>query len=264
MKRFKKHTFAICAYGESPYLEECIRSVLNQKYPSKVLVATSTPNDLIRGLCDKYKLPLYVNEGESGITQDWNFAISCCDTPIVTVTHQDDVYAYDYTMRLIKYMRKSKRPLIYFCDYAEIRNGEKVYTNKIMQIKRLMLLPMRLPGTKGLVWLRRRVLSLGDPIVCPSVALFVDNLPNPIFNNHFKTNEDWEAWEKISKFTGDFLYDPTIHVAHRIHEDSATSAAIGDTGRSAEDLEMFSKFWPEPVAKVLTRFYGKSEESNQL
>jgi len=24
------HTFAICAYGESPYLEECIKSIKNQ------------------------------------------------------------------------------------------------------------------------------------------------------------------------------------------------------------------------------------------
>lgn len=44
------HTFVVLAYKESSYLEECIKSVLNQKYPSKVVIATSTPfNILIRG-----------------------------------------------------------------------------------------------------------------------------------------------------------------------------------------------------------------------
>ena len=31
------HTFVILAYKESPLLEECIKSVLNQKYKSKAL-----------------------------------------------------------------------------------------------------------------------------------------------------------------------------------------------------------------------------------
>ena len=32
---FDNHTFAICAYKESKYLEECINSVLNQEEKSK-------------------------------------------------------------------------------------------------------------------------------------------------------------------------------------------------------------------------------------
>ena len=37
------HTFVICAYGESPYLEACIRSLLSQTEKSRILCATSTP-----------------------------------------------------------------------------------------------------------------------------------------------------------------------------------------------------------------------------
>ena len=40
-----KHTFAVCAYKESPYLEECIQSVQNQTVQSKVIMTTSTPNE---------------------------------------------------------------------------------------------------------------------------------------------------------------------------------------------------------------------------
>ena len=55
------HTFAICAYGESPYLEECIQSLLNQKTESKILIATSTPNSQILEMGEKYDIPIFVN-----------------------------------------------------------------------------------------------------------------------------------------------------------------------------------------------------------
>ena len=34
------HTYVVLAYKESPYLEECVKSVLNQKYASHVIIAT--------------------------------------------------------------------------------------------------------------------------------------------------------------------------------------------------------------------------------
>ena len=46
--KMNDHTFAICAYKESPYLEECIKSLKNQTIKSNILIATSTPNDYIR------------------------------------------------------------------------------------------------------------------------------------------------------------------------------------------------------------------------
>lgn len=55
-----EHTFAICAYKESEYLEECIRSLKNQTVSTNIILATSTPNKYIKGLCDKYHIAMYV------------------------------------------------------------------------------------------------------------------------------------------------------------------------------------------------------------
>ena len=85
------HTFAVCAYKESEYLEECIESLINQTVKSDIVVATHTPNDYIKNICDKYNLELFINEGEAGITQDWNYAVSVCKTKYVTIAHQDDL-----------------------------------------------------------------------------------------------------------------------------------------------------------------------------
>ena len=50
------HTYVVLAYKQSEYLEECIKSVLNQKYQSKVIIATSTPNEFISKIAKKYSL----------------------------------------------------------------------------------------------------------------------------------------------------------------------------------------------------------------
>ena len=80
------HTFAICAYKESEYLEECIQSVQSQTIPTNVIMITSTPNAFLDTIAEKYNISLYINEGEKGITQDWNFAYACADTEYVTIT----------------------------------------------------------------------------------------------------------------------------------------------------------------------------------
>lgn len=264
MKEKAEHTFAICAYKESPYLEACIKSLLCQTVKSKILMVTSTPNAYIEQLANKYEIPCYTNPGEGGITQDWNYAYSCADTKYVTIAHQDDIYLKKYTETALKLLSNSKKPLIFFSDYFEIRDGKSVTKNQLLSIKRLMLLPLRIKGAGNSRWLRRRILSFGSPICCPSVAFVRDNLPASVFKNGFRACEDWEAWEMISKIKGEFIYSKELLVGHRIHEDSETSAIIGDNKRSEEEFQMYCKFWPRWVARVLTKAYATGQKSNQL
>ena len=51
-----KHTFVICAYKESSYLEECIVSLEKQTVKSNILMVTSTPNAFISGMAEKCHL----------------------------------------------------------------------------------------------------------------------------------------------------------------------------------------------------------------
>lgn len=258
------HTFAICAYKESPYLEECIQSLKKQTVQTNILLATSTPNKFIEGLCEKYQIPLYINHGEGGITQDWNFAYSKCNTKYITIAHQDDVYAKEYAKKVIERLEKSKKPLIAFTDYYELRDGEVTKTNKLLKVKRIMLFPLRAGIFKGSRFVRRRILSLGSPICCPSVTFAKQNLPEVVFQHGYRASEDWQAWEILSKLKGDFLYCCEPLTYHRIHQDSETSKILEDNARIIEDNEMFCKFWPKPIANLLTKFYSSSEDSNKL
>lgn len=261
----KDHTFVVCAYKESEYLESCIRSLLKQKLKGNIIIATSTPNSHIKALADKYQLKLYENSEKPAIASDWNFGLGCVKTPLATIAHQDDIYDSDYLEQVIIALNKVKRPIIAHSAYYEIRDGKKVYSNRLLRIKKLMLLPMIPSWTWNSKFLRRRALSLGCAICCPSVTYVLDRLPKEPFQVGCKADLDWQAWERYSKLKGAFCYIKKPIMGHRVHEESETSNVIGDGGgRTGEDYDMYRKFWPKWIADILIRFYAKGQDSNTL
>lgn len=107
-------------------------------------------------------------------------------------------------------------------------------------------------------------MSLGDPICCPAVTFNLEKVKRPVFSHGFRSCEDWEAWEKLSKLKGRFIYCKEALMCHRIHEGSATTAILEDNARVEENYIMYCKFWPRPIARILNHFYTGSEKSNQL
>lgn len=258
------HTFAVVAYGESPYLEECIQSLLSQDVQSRIIIATSTPNSYILHIAEKYEIPLFINEGRPGIGHDWNCAVGYCDTDLVTIAHQDDVYLPAYTRAVLSAMNNSELPLIAFTDYGELRDSKPVDASRLLRIKRILLSSLKNKRHAASIFVRRRILSFGSPICCPSVTYCRTNLPDPLFFEDMRCNLDWETWERFSRLPGEFIYLPELLMRHRIHEGSETTASIKNDTRSREDLTMFEMFWPKAIAKLVARVYSTSMDSNQL
>lgn len=256
------HTFVVCAYGESPYLEECLVSLRSQKVPTNIILSTSTPNELIRRLCKKYAVPLHVNLGPGGIADDWNYAVSLTNTPLVTIAHQDDVYLDRYAEVMLAALSDRSDATLFFSDYAELRQGVRVDKNKLLDIKRTLLLPLKSKTLSKSKFVRRRTLSLGCPICCPSVTLVKSAFTEPLFDVHFGSNLDWQTWEKLAAVPGSFVYAPKILMMHRIHADSETSHLIENDSRTQEDLEMLSHFWPMPIARLINRVYAGGQKGN--
>lgn len=257
------HTFAICAYGENRYLEQCIESLLIQSVRSNILLFTSTPNDYIAGLAQKYDLPLITGEKSKGIATDWNYAYGHTNTKLVTLAHQDDLYYPDFLEQTLNHINSASNPMMAFTAYHELR-GEEIVTEKDfinLRIKSVLLAPLSNKRMQGMNWLRRGSLSFGNPICCPSVTYVKENLPDKIFDEGLDTDLDWAAWEKLSDREGSFVYIPTALMAHRIYADSATGELIRSGARKREDLKMLRKFWPAPIAKLINNIYSKSQKS---
>lgn len=259
------HTFVVCAYKESQYLEKCIQSLKNQRIKSKILLATSTPGAYIEDIAGKYHIPVLVNDAEPGIASDWNYAYSQADTALVTIAHQDDIYDINYLEKILDALNHARNPILAHTAYYEIRGDKKVFTNRLLKIKKLMLMPLIPRFTWNSIFLRRRSLSLGCAICCPSVTYVKNRLPAEPFEIGCKADLDWQAWERYSRLKGAFCYVPKPIMGHRVHEASETSNVIGEgNGRTPEDYEMYRKFWPEFIADILIKFYEKGQKSNEL
>ena len=258
------HTFVVLAYKNSKYLEDCIKSVLNQEVKTNVLIATSTPNDHITKIAKKYDLEIKVNNNKKGIGYDFDFAVNAADTKLVTVAHQDDIYDKNYSKEIIDAYNKQNKSIIIFPHYYEIRNDINTYKNLNLNIKKVLLFLLNFHKISNRKFIKKSALRFGDAISCPAVTFVKDNVPKEIFSSDLKCNIDWYAWEKLSKLDGYFYYINKPLMGHRIYGESTTSEIINDNKRTIEDYEILCKFWPKLIAKIIAKLYSNSEKSNNV
>lgn len=259
------HIYAVCAYKESPYLRECIRSLKEQTVASPIILCAAVPSEFLTGVAEEFGLPLYIRNGQPGIAEDWNYAMDCAaqtGAEYVTLCHQDDVYLPGYGEGLARAVQEDPDTLLYFTDYGERRDEGDVTRSTLLNIKRLLLWRMRIHSWQTSRLMKHRTLSLGQPICCPAVTYHITAMKLPVFTPGFRSNLDWQAFERLSLLPGRFRYDRQPGMLHRIHSGSTTSAVLRDNGRTAEDLAMFRLFWPRPLAALITRVYRLSEKSN--
>ena len=250
---------AICAYGQSAYLEEAILSLKNQTASVKLLLATSTPSDFIENLARKYDLEYHINPVRGGgIAADWEFAVSCAQTEYVTIAHQDDIYFPEYAEMTHQAFQKNPNSLIVFTDYCDLVKGEYLFNRSYLWIKRLLLWPYSLKSSWKSKLMKRSALSFGNAICCPSVTYNIRKLGVLQFDRSYSVNLDWAKWLELSSLNGNFTYINKRLMAHRIDESTETSAAVQDNRRYNEDLRILSSIWGKTIAKFLMIFYSKS------
>lgn len=248
------HTFAICAYKESPYLESCIKSVLRQTEKTDVIICTSTPCEFIKNLAEKYKVPYYVREGKSDIQDDWNFACDMATTDWVTVAHQDDKYSSRYAEYVLGEAEKYQDAILAFTDYRPLKDGELVKDINCF-FRHLFRLPLKSKTLAKFRFFKRASLSLGNTICCPAVTYNKRRIKDTIFTSDLKFSLDWDTFLKFANGKGRFLYIDKPLTYYRIHDGATTKEFILDQRRIKEDTIMFNKFWPKWVTKIIMKFY---------
>lgn len=257
------HTFALCAYKENPHLEETVISLKNQSLKTNIIMITATPNDHICGIAKKHDIPLYVNEHPKGMSGNWTFAYKNAKTQYVTIAHEDDLYEEDYAKEVYEATKGKDDILILFTDYSELRGETYVSDNKLLNTKRRLNAPFNRNAFQKSKFIRNRVLSLGSPICCPSVTYNKALLPDFEFSDDFLCDADWDAWQRIAQEKGRFVYIPKLLTVHRIHEESLTTQLLKNGIRFKEDQQIFERYWPRPIAKLIMKKYMTSAKSNE-
>jgi glycosyltransferase involved in cell wall biosynthesis len=247
------HAFVVPAFGRAQWLAQCLESLQQQTVRSRILIATSTPNDHIAGVAGRSGIEVRVNPAPPGIATDWNFALTLAHAPWVTLAHQDDWYAPTYTEQCLTAAAESPAPLMVFSSALE--RGSDGAERRHPRVKR-MLCEMAFLGQSaiGSRFRKRLLLSFGDPIPCPTVMLHRASLPDFTFPSGFDAALDWAAWLHLAGRAGDFVYvrEPLVH--RRLHVASATHVHLAS--RVEEDERILRSLWPGPIAGLIGRVYA--------
>lgn len=258
----------VVAHGDSPHLRACIESLMSQKAkrPVALSVATSTPTKAMRWVCELYGLRLDVNHSAAGgIGADWSYAYQCGSSDLLTLCHQDDVYEPGYVEQVASLFDRCEDLRFACSDHVELVDGHVRAPSSTLLVKRaLMYYAFGNSPVADCRARRRRLLAWGNPVSCPSVMFNRAAMPDFRFSHRLRSNLDWDAWDRLCSTGGSMGYTRARLVAHRVHAESATTALIRDQVRAREDLEMMKRFWPAPVAHMLSYVYRLSYRSNTV
>ena len=254
------HTFVICAYKESEYLEESIKSVMNQTLKTNVIMTTSTPNDYIKNMAKKYNIKLHIKKTKSDICDDWNFGYNLAKTDLVTIAHQDDVYEENYAKNVVETFNTYPDSLMSYTDYYTLKNGVKG-KDANSKIKQILKFPLRSRFLAKFNFFKVFSLSFGNSINCPSVTYNKSKIGKNVFTSKLKFGLDWDTFLKLARTKGRFLYIPKALISYRIHEGATTKEFIVDHRRLEEDNIMFHKIWPKWITKIIMKFYVKAYDT---
>jgi hypothetical protein len=266
LRKAMDHTFVIPVYKDAPRLPALIESLRAQDGPeSEILLSTSTPSADLDVAARRHSVPLRVNMHRMDISGDWNFALAAAATQYVTLAHQDDLFERSYVSRLRAALSAYPEATIGFCDYSEHSPQGPRARNLNLRIKRALC--QRAFGDREYIFTARdklRLLSLGNPVCCPSVMFNRSNIPKFHFPSGFQTNLDWMAWLDLARTPGGFVYVRDCLVSKGVHPQSATSATIANRAREREDRALFGEIWPRPVAALLTAVYKLGYRANRV
>lgn len=252
-----KLQFVIPAYKESPYLEECIYSLLAQEDHAEILICTSTPSTFLDVISKKHNIPLLINEnGQQGIASDWNFSYQNTTADLVVIAHQDDIYLPNFSQKAKAIFLENPQMGIAFTDCLELLDGQVMAWHNRGLVKKLIreLAFLGLDVTQNQLRLKI-LLSFGCPISCPSVIFNKKKLNSFSFSSRFQINLDWDAWTRLSESNVMFGYIRKRLCIHRVHPESENQVSLKDGRRLDEDLQMFGRFWSPWMVKFISTLY---------
>jgi glycosyltransferase involved in cell wall biosynthesis len=260
------HSFVIPVYLAAPRLDSLIESLRAQEgAQSEILLSSSTPSAELDETAKRQAIPLYINPKRVDICADWNFALAAASTRFVTLAHQDDLFERAYVSRLRAALCANPGAIVAFCDYTEHSPQGPRSRNLNLRIKRALC--RRAFGARECISATRdkvRLLSLGNPICCPSVMIDRSKIPDFRFPDGFHTNLDWRAWLDLARHPGGFVYVRDRLVSKGVHVESATSVTIANREREREDRALFDSLWPRPIAAALAAIYRLGYRANRL
>jgi len=218
-----KFTVIITTYNSEKYIEQAIRSVLDQvRKPDAIIISDDNSKDSTIDICSKYipKEHIIINRtGPSGYINAYNFALSIDIDDYLTILHYDDYLHQDFLLNVEKAFQKYPdcRFLYVGCNYVDEDNVViKPYPYSISAEVRRM---------SGLEYARKYLNSIDKGYHihrCPGVVIHKSLIKDGL---HFRTDagiiNDDDFFLRVGKYT-DVLGFDFPYASVRLHGESET------------------------------------------
>ena len=133
----------------------------------------------------------------------------------------------------------------------------------MLLVKRLLRLPLRFPALNDRVWVKKLPLMFGNSICCPASTYQKRLLGETLFQEDYKFALDWANLLALAQRKGRFICVERPLLYYRVHDGATTKQCIVNNDRAGEEEEMFRRFWPEAVVKLLMKPYRTAYDEYQ-
>lgn len=123
-------------YNVANYLDECVKSVLNQSYADfELILVDDGSTDGSQTLCDQYKQKdkriIVIHQKNGGLSSARNTGIKCAHGKYIALIDSDDYIAYDYIEQLYNAIVENSAD-ISMCDFQKVTEDSKLKEIKIL------------------------------------------------------------------------------------------------------------------------------------
>ena len=217
------------SFNQARYLEQTMRSVLGQEYPSiEYLVIDGASKDGSVEIIRKYesKLAYWVSEKDSGQAEAINKGISRAQGEIIAWLNSDDYYLPGAISSAVKIFEENPDAVLVYGDMLAVdENGQTTNLMKYGQSSLTDLLCFQIIGQ-------------------PSVFFRKDALAKAgLLDTTFHFLLDHHLWIRIAQH-GKLLYVPQTWSAARYHAEAKNRAKAAEFGREAFRILDWAKDQP--------------------
>lgn len=224
-------SICIPVYNAEKYIEETIKSVLNQSFSNFELIiidnhSTDDTVNIVKEFKDE-RIKLFKNNKNLGMVRNWNECLNKVQGKYIQFVCSDDVLYKECLKEKIELMKKNNNIVMVVSNTDIIdSNGKKIITRKFT--KKTKILDGEKVARKSF---RTRTL-FGEP----SNVLFKNLLNEDVgfFNEKLSYTPDWEYWLRLAKH-GKVAYIGKSLAKFRVLPTSGTAYLLSKTKIMRED-----------------------------
>jgi glycosyltransferase involved in cell wall biosynthesis len=234
------HLF-IPAYGDSPYLKECLESVYHNVDPSIVCTVLDdcSPNDKVRRITESFgdRFEYIRNERNLGLALNFQRAVDLSTGSLTVIIGSDDLMLPGFVEHTLKYATV-------FPDACLIQPGVTVVNKDGLDTNPVVDLVKRWisPGKSEAKCIRSRKilrrLLVGDFFYFPSIAWRTSVIRNFPFDDSLSTAMDLDLLIRLASEEQSFVIGGPSVFKYRRHADSVSMMLGQTTDRAIEEISV--------------------------